>query len=160
MPTVEIFDFTESEQVFLSKAEQLCAAGEQCRSGVRDKLSKWGATREQTDHIVNYLTENNYIDEERYCRIYCDSKLHLQKWGRVKIAYRLREKHIDGALIDKALREIDPDLYHSTLSDLLSSKMRTLNEPDERKRRTKLMSFLSSHGFTVDEIEKALSSPK
>lgn len=151
------FNFTESEMAFVTKAEQYCATGEQCRSAVRDKLLTWGAGQELRERIVDYLTENDFINEERYCRIYCDSKMHLQKWGRVKIAYQLRSKRIDNTTINKALQEINEEDYQETLSSLTRNKNNSITEPDNKKRRAKLMSFLSSHGFTISEIENAVA---
>lgn len=151
-------NFSESELAFVTKAEQYCASGEQCRSAVRDKLLTWGAGQELRERIVDYLTENDYINEERFCRIYCESKLHLQKWGRVKIAYQLRSKRIDNATINKALQNIDEEVYQQTLTNLTVNKNNSIVEPDNKKRRAKLMSFLSSHGFTIEEIEGAVAA--
>ena len=150
------FDFTESERAYITKAEQYCAANEQCRSAVRDKLMTWGADRQLTERITEYLVDQSFIDEERYCRIYCDSKLHLQKWGRLKIAYQLRSKRIDNATIEKALSNIDEEQYSDILHSLAETKARTLKDEDIRKRRNKLTSYLSSHGFTIGEIDNAV----
>ena len=151
-------NFTESEMVFVTKAEQFCATGEQCRSAVRDKLLTWGAGQELRERVVDYLMENDFINEERYCRIYCESKMHLQKWGRVKIAYQLRSKRIDNTTINKALQDIDEEEYQRTLTTLTENKNNSIMEPDKKKRRAKLMSFLSSHGFTISEIENAVAA--
>lgn len=158
MSTKNNFIFTESEAAFVTKAEQYCATGEQCRSAVRDKLLTWGAGQELRERIVDYLAENDFINEERFCRIYCESKMRLQKWGRVKIAYQLRSKRIDNNTINKALQEIDEEEYQRTLTTLTENKNNNITEPDNKKRRAKLMSFLSSHGFTIDEIENAVSA--
>ena len=152
------FNFTENEMAFVTKAEQYCATGEQCRSAVRDKLLTWGANQELRDRIVDYLTENDFINEERYCRIYCESKIRLQKWGRVKIAYQLRSKRIDNSTINKALQEIDEEEYHNTLTTLTETKNKSIVEPNDKRRSAKLTSFLSSHGFTIEEIENAVKA--
>jgi regulatory protein len=152
------FNFTENEMTYVTKAEQYCATGEQCRSAVRDKLLTWGASQVLRERIVDYLTENDFINEERYCRIYCESKIRLQKWGRVKIAYQLRSKRIDNSTINKVLQEIDEEEYQRTLTTLTENKNKNIVEPDNKKRRAKLMSFLSSHGFTISEIENAVAA--
>lgn len=153
----ESYNFTESERAYLSRAEQYCATSEQCCSTVRDKLVTWGASRELTGHIVDRLVADGFIDEERYCRLYCDSKLRLQKWGRVKIAYQLRGKQINNKLIESSIQHIDPELYNSTLRQLAENKMKTINDSDPRKRQSKLMSFLASHGFTPTEIHNIIT---
>lgn len=148
--------FTEADKAFISKAEQYCATAEQCRTSVMEKLLTWGADRELAGNIVDHLVENGFIDEARYCRIYCESKLHLQKWGRIKINYMLRNKRIDNKIIANALQQIDKEQYSETLRQLAESKIRTLNETDPHKRISKLVSFLASHGFEQSEIYNTL----
>jgi len=148
--------FTDADKAFISKAEHYCATAEQCRTSVMEKLLTWGADREQAGYIVDYLVDNDFIDEARYCRIYCDSKLHLQKWGRIKINYMLRNKRIDNKIIANALQQIDDEQYTETLRQLAESKMRTLDDTDPVKRTQKLISFLASHGFEQSEILKVV----
>ena len=148
--------FNETEQAYVSKAEQYCATNEQCRSAVRDKLRTWGADMGLTERIVEYLVDNDFINEERYCRIYCDSKINLQKWGRIKIAYQLRSKRIENKIIDQTLKNIDEQTYTETLHNLAVNKASSIKEDDPVKLRNKLVTFLSSHGFTPDEIHNAL----
>jgi len=147
--------FNESEIPFLSKAEQYCAQSEQCRSSVMDKLTRWGASHELSERIINYLVKNDYINERRFCQIYSESKMNLQKWGRIKIAYQLRAKRIDKRLIDEALTNLDPNRYHEVLLQLARQKMSTIKDDNSFARRNKLMAFLASHGFESDEIIKA-----
>ena len=154
----EVFVFSESERAFVSKAEQYCVQGEQCRSAVFDKLKAWGADEELAQKVTDYLEEEGFIDERRYCRLYCESKLRLQKWGRVKIAYNLRMKRIGNELIEEALRELDEEQYFDTLRQLAESKRRSLHESDPRKLNAKLVSFLASHGFTMNEILECLNA--
>ena len=147
--------FNESEIPFLSKAEQYCAQSEQCRSSVMDKLTRWGASHELSERIINYMVKNDYINERRFCQIYSESKMNLQKWGRIKIAYQLRAKRIDKRLIDEALTNLDPNRYHEVLLQLARQKMSTIKDDNPFARRNKLMAFLASHGFESDEIIKA-----
>ena len=154
----EVFVFSESERAFVSKAEQYCVQGEQCRSAVFDKLKAWGADEELAQKVTDYLEEEGFIDERRYCRLYCESKLRLQKWGRVKIAYNLRMKRIGNELIEEALRELDEEQYFDTLRQLAENKRRSLHESDPRKLNAKLVSFLASHGFTMNEILECLNA--
>lgn len=150
------YKFTDADKAFISKAEQYCAANEQCRSAVKEKLLAWGADRILAGHIVDYLVDNDFINEARYCRLYCDSKLRLQKWGRIKINYMLRGKQIDNKTITSALQGLDAGLYRETLVQLAESKLRTIDEDNPLKRKAKLTSYLASHGFESDEIQEAL----
>ncbi len=150
--------FNETEHLIVSKAEQYCAQNEQCRSAVRDKLYAWGADRELTERVITHLVENDFINESRYCRIYCNSKLHLQKWGRIKIGYQLRAKRIDNKIIEETLQTIDEETYLETLNNLAATKAKSLTESDPKKKEAKLVNFLTSHGFEINEIQSAIKN--
>ena len=147
------FKFTDADKAFISKAEHYCATAEQCRTSVMEKLLSWGADRALAGRIVDHLVETKFIDEARYCKIYCESKLHLQKWGSIKINYMLRSKRIDNHIIANALQQIDETQYTETLRQLAETKLRTLHDTDPYKLRGKLASFLASHGFEQSEIQ-------
>ncbi len=149
--------FNESEIPFLQKAEQYCAQEEQCRSSVMDKLTRWGASHELSERIITHLVKNNFINEERFCRIYCESKLNLQKWGRIKIAYQLRAKRVEKRHIDEALKGLDTNRYHEVLLQLAQNKSHILKDEDPLKKKAKLISFLASHGFESNEINNVLN---
>ena len=153
-------ELDETERGWLARAERYCSQGEQCRQTVTEKLLSWGAGMESAMRIADKLVEEGFVDDARYCRIYCESKLHLQKWGRVKIAYNLRAKRIDSAIIANALDNLDEERYTDTLTQLAESKSRTLKESDPMKRRAKIAAFLASHGFERNEIYEAINKLK
>lgn len=138
----------------VQKAEKYCSADEHCRSSVRAKLFGWGALRTDVDVIIEYLCENDYINEERYALVYCNSKMRSQKWGRIKMAYQLRSKQIPKEIIESTLKQIDETAYNEILDGLAESKWELLaDESDERKKRIKFFNFLASKGFENDEIQ-------
>lgn len=146
----------EMEQRWLERAVRYCAQGEQCTAGVRSKLREWGATATASERIVAYLTDNGYVDDQRYAGLYCDSKVRLQHWGRVKIAAQMRAKGLDKSTIDEALAGIDEEEYTRVLHEVTDKKWRTLHESDPRKRRAKMMAFLAGRGYTMTEIDDAI----
>lgn len=152
----EEMQLAEMEQRWRARAVRYCAAGEQCSAAVRDKLADWGATASATERIMRYLIENQYVDDGRYCHLYCDSKVRLQKWGRVKIAASLRAKRLEASAIDEAIDAIDEEEYQSMLLGVAQSKWDSLTESDPRKRQAKLLAFLAQRGFTRGEALAAL----
>ena len=81
----------------LERARRWCAAEERCESGVREKLAAWGAGSGDADDIVASLTEEGYLDDGRYARAYCESKVLRQHWGRQKVCYQLRLKRLSAS---------------------------------------------------------------
>lgn len=153
------YKFDENLLPIIQRAEKYCANDEHCRSSVRAKLLVWGATRPQADMIVQYLVDSDFINELRYAQHYCGSKMRMQKWGRVKMAYQLRSKQIPKAIIEKTLASLDKDAYTSILADLARTKWEQLaTEPDQNRRRTKVVNFLCSKGFELSEVQASLTT--
>ncbi|MGL4994273.1 MAG: regulatory protein RecX [Bacteroidales bacterium] len=141
----------------VNRAAAFCASSEHCRSEVVDKLEKWGVSPEDTDSIIEYLQKEGYLNEERYAEFYVRDKYRINKWGRVKIEYSLRQKRVERSAISSALDTIDQDLYMDNLCDLLKAKSRTVSSKDSYDRRAKLYRFAASRGFDSEEISRALS---
>ena len=148
MPTPN--NFTLEEKAFLSRAQLYCDRQEQCPSAVMDKLRTWGASQDVALRVINQLIADDFLNPKRFCKYYAESKLHQQKWGRIKIAYQLRARQLDNALVKQAVESSDPEQYHETLRQLTADKWPTIKDADPRRRRYKLVSFLSSHGFTQE----------
>ena len=147
----------QTDNAMLDRARHWCAQAEQCESGVRQKLVAWGANADDADVIVDCLRDENYIDDTRYVRAYCESKLIGQGWGRQKVIYQLRLKHLPKDAIDKGLAVVDEERYEAKLLEVTEHKLRELASLAERERDRKLSAFLLSRGFTYGEINKAIA---
>ena len=143
--------------LLLAKAERYCANEEQCKTSVRKKLCDWGVSVELSNKIVAKLVEQGFIDERRYARAYCSSKLRHQKWGRLKVIYQLRSKQVPPKFITEALQEIPDEEYRGIMRQVADEKWATYNADEPLgKRRAKLSTFLASRGFEAPEIQTIL----
>lgn len=69
-------------------------------------------------------------------------KYRFDRWGRLKIAAALRQRHIPDAAIRCAMEEvIDEDTYMQNLCDLIAKKAAISPEKD------KILRFAASRGF-------------
>lgn len=151
--------YTEDEILF--KITAYCSLAEHCEQEIRLKLSAWGMTEaECQDLLLNYLRENDYLSEYRYCRAFVHDKLLYQGWGRIKIRVGLQLKGLPLADIQTALAEIEETQYQQILQDLLRKKARSLKqgtdfEQIEPEGKARLIRFASSRGFSYPEIKTA-----
>ena len=123
------------------KAEAYCAAAERSEYDVRLKLRQWNSDAKIADEIVDFLYNHDFLNVERYCQAFVHDKLLFQGWGRIKIEYMLRAKHLPAIAIQNALKSIDEAEYARVLS---------------RLSKTKSFSTLLQRGFTAEEIRKVL----
>lgn len=129
------------------KAKNYCAYQERCIADVRKKLIEWKVNPESMNIIIHLLLSEDYINEERFARIFAGGKFRIKKWGRNKINAALRAKRIPDNLIHLGLQQIDEEEYAQTLNALINKKKESLKDPASPAGRNKVINYALSRGF-------------
>jgi regulatory protein len=140
------------------KAEKYCAYQERSQLEVKNKLLGMGLMMAETNEILVELVRDNFINEERFAQAFAKGKLKVKKWGNRKITMALKNKGITETLIQKVLREIDPNQYIEELRFSIQKKARTLKESDPWKRAGKLKQYLIGKGFEPELVFKEVDA--
>ncbi len=144
-------------QELFTKAAKYCAKRETSEFDIRNKLKNWGANEQQIEQIIQQLKQHNFIDNLRFATAFAHDKFKFNSWGKIKIQYKLREKHINQDIIEKALQTIDSDEYEKTLKKQLENKLKSLsNITDPLILRKKLTAFALNRGFEYELINKTI----
>ncbi|GAB4474056.1 MAG: regulatory protein RecX [Thermoflexibacter sp.] len=143
----------EKKSHLFQKAASFCAYQERCLSEIKEKLYEWEASQEEAEEIITQLIKEKYVDEERFAKIYAGSKFRTKKWGRLKIKYMLKQKHIPTALISKGLQQINAEEYYETLKTLAIQKKEALSNKFDK---VKLYNYLISKGFESDLVQEVV----
>lgn len=142
----------------LSRAASLCSASERCPSDIHAKAIGWGLTEADASRLVVRLTEENFLNEERYVRAFVNDKFRFQHWGRTKIRFALRAKGLSDSLVSQALEEvIDTEDYLDDCVRLLQQRMRGMSLPLSQADRARLYRFAAQRGFESNVISRSLS---
>ena len=151
---------SDTYRTLLDKARRYCALSEQCEDAVRQKLVTWGATPAESDAVVSTLYSEDYLDDVRYARAYCESKILHQQWGRQKVLYQLRLKHLPRPAVEAGMAAVNDDDYLAILASLAEKKLAELqrSSDDPSALRQKLTSFLVSRGFLISEINQVITN--
>jgi regulatory protein len=136
--------------VALKKILHYCDYQDRCKKEIFAKLNTFELADNDKDFIVDFLNDEGYINDERYCRSYVKSKLNLKKWGVNKIKISLISKGVDRDIIDAVVSEIDQDSYREELIKLLENKK--INESDPYKRKAKLIRYAVSKGYSINDV--------
>ena len=134
------------------KAEKYCAYQERSQLEVKSKLLGLGLTMAETNEILVELVRDNFINEERFAVAFAKGKLKVKKWGNRKITIALKNKGITEGLIQKVLKDLDPDQYIGELRYSIQKKDRTIKETDPWKRAGKLKQYLMGKGFEPELV--------
>ncbi len=141
----------EQYMILQQKASAYCSLSEHCESEVREKLTTWGCDDAGiAQQVIDYLVENSFLSDSRYCTAYTHDKLLYQGWGKRKIEMMLRQKKLPQAAIREALDSIDDEQYTTILQSLLQKKARSLKRETGDMLQMKLLRFAASRGFDYE----------
>lgn len=141
-----------TEQEAYDRLSALCASAEHCTADIMKKLREWGVDDGDQQRIINRLTQERYIADDRYARAFIRDKYIYNKWGRNRLTQELKLRHIPMAAICAAMEEIDDEEYNNILTSMLQKKKKSIKARSNYEMRSKLYRFAISHGYTMDEI--------
>lgn len=142
------------------KAAKYCAGGEKAPFQVKQKLLNWELTEEEAQSVLQQLTTEKFIDEERFARAYVNDKFRFNQWGKIRIKMELQQLHICKELIEESLEIIDPETYEQTMTQLATRKWNNLKD-EIWTRKQKVTASLVRKGFEMDlaiEITRQVSA--
>ena len=137
----------------LQKAKHYCAYQERSHAEVKEKLYSMGLRKAEVETILSQLIEEDYLNEERFAKMFAGGKFRMKHWGRVKIKYELKQRHVSEYNTMKAMKEINEEDYVSAFNKLFDEKLLSLkSEKNVPTRKKKLMDYLLQKGYERDMI--------
>ena len=148
----------KTEEQALSTLTTLCSRSEHCTGEMLEKMRRWNLSEEAQARVMAYLTDNRYVDDERFTRAFVKDKLLYNKWGRRKIEQALWQKHVETQIYQPILDEIGQNEWKAQLLPLLKSKRKSVKGQSDYEVSAKLIRFALGRGFTMDVIRLCLDS--
>jgi regulatory protein len=136
----------------LIKAANFCAYQERTHKEVRQRLAELEVISDESEAIITWLIENNYLNEERFARIFAGSKFRQKKWGRIKIRQELKMRGVSDYCLKAGMSEIDGEDYMITLQEIIEKKSRDIKDSNKLIIKQKLVKFALSRGFENDLV--------
>jgi len=137
--------------------ENFCAYQERCHKEVAQKLYDLHMIPEAREKITLHLLQHNFLNEERFSKAFARGKFSIKNWGRIRIVNELKFRNISPYNIKTALKEIDEDDYLNTIQKVAEKKWALLKEPNAFKKRSKLLTYLSSKGYESELIYEVVN---
>lgn len=143
----------------LTQMERFCAYQERSLHEVEQKLHKTELSESEKLCMLDWLREENFLNEERFARAYVRGKFRIKLWGRQKIAAELYKHKVNRSRITEALaEEIGEEPYRENIRLLIHRKLRTISgDPDSFTLRNKLLSYLTGKGYETGPVLEELS---
>ena len=131
----------------LDKMAKYCAYQERCVKDVKDKLKTFDIPQEEKTKILDYLLDNRFVNDERFAKIFVQSKSNQNDWGANKIRYHLIQKGIAKDIIEEALGQTDEEVYRQRLIEILKTKAKTVKAANDFEKKRKLAAYAMQKGF-------------
>ena len=148
----------ETPQQAFGKIKQYCAYQERCHSEVKERLYSYGLLKVEVEEILSKLIEENYLNEERFAKSFAGGKFRVKHWGKRKIRQHLQQRGIAGYNLEQAMKEIAPDDYRETLTELLTKKRLLIRDENPMVVKQKLVRYALSKGYESDLIWQVLGA--
>ncbi|MCU0439753.1 MAG: RecX family transcriptional regulator [Raineya sp.] len=143
----------------ITKMAAFCAYQERSQQEVREKLySEYMLDSEEIEFVIAELIGQNFINEERFAKVFVGSKFRVKKWGKLKIKQALRKYQLSTYCINQGLAEITDEEYEKTILEVLKKKNKQVAEPNFLKRKQKLLQYATSKGYEMDIVLDLLDS--
>ena len=146
-----------SKKEALSILTRICSKKEICSSEAIQKLGDWGISESDTKEIRDYLIKEKFIDDLRYATHFASDKFRFNKWGKYKISYSLKQKHISETIISEALENFPEEEYRKFIREELIKKMHSLPKTSNYELKGKLYRFAMGRGFENNLIMELLN---
>lgn len=141
-----------SIQEVKTKLYRYCAYQERCHQEVEQKLRDLGIYGDAAQEVITHLISENFLNEERFAKIYTASKFRLKHWGRLRIVRELEQRNLSRHCIRAGLTEIKEDEYRVSLRALLEKKASLLDLSNIYTLRDRVSKFAIQKGFEPELV--------
>ena len=150
-----LISFTEDEKIIIEKIQSYCLYQDRCINEVKYKLYSFKVSSQLVENIVEYLIDNDYLNEERYTKMFIQGKLRIKKWGRIKLKYELRLKGIDIKIINEHINQINEEDYIEYFNEFSTNKIKFLKGSNDQKKRS-FINYFTYRGWENNLIYEKL----
>ena len=147
--------FSEDENIIIEKIQSYCLYQERCIKEVKNKLYSFKVSSKLAKNIVEYLIDNDYLNEERYTKMFVQGKLRIKKWGRIKLKYELKLKGVYTNIIEDNINKINEEEYINYFNEFSTNKIKFLKGSKDKKKRS-FINYFTYRGWENNLIYQKL----
>jgi regulatory protein len=128
---------------------------------VRRHLVAHDVDARSADEAIRELTEQGYLDDHRFARLFAEDKRHLEQWGAGRIRRALLACGIAPELAETVLGEDDgpSERGGGELERAMALLRRRFpNPPRDRRERERSLGMLLRKGYELELAREALTA--
>ena len=124
---------------------------------IYDKLLELGFSTEIINRVIADLEQLEYINDEEYAKKFIENNKKSKKISKSMIKLKLKNKGIDGEIIEKYLEKLAVSDFDAIEKVLIKKKFSD-DLPFEEKNR--ILAYCVRKGFSLDEVLKVIKEIK
>lgn len=136
-----------------NKAFKLLSYRERTIKEIEDRLSKKDFEADVIKAVVDFLLENDYLNENRFAEMWIRSRKKHHPRGRKLIYKELKNKGVNQRIINNALNEYLSREEEVEMAEYLKDKW-LRRRTEENSSSYKLKNYLANKGFSYDLVYK------
>lgn len=147
------FDTEPTTADLRERTLRLLARREHSRVELTRKLGSAGFAREEIDVLLDDFETRNWLSDQRFAESYVAD--HRARAGSIKLAYDLRQRGVNDAVIEAVLSE-----HHDSELDRARAvwEKKFGTPPANPAEKARQIRFMQSRGFTSETIRQTLSN--
>ena len=134
----------------------LCARAEHSSGEMLEKMRRWQLSEDARERVLDRLIDENFVDDERFARLFVREKIRFDRWGRRKIEQALYQKGVASDISRRVLDEVDDEAYVAELKKLIAAKRRSVQAESDYEMRAKLTKYALGRGFGYNVIRQCI----
>jgi regulatory protein len=120
---------------------------------VEAKLRDKGFDEAVIQSAIASLFRLGYLDDEKFARMWAESRIRLSAFGRRRIERELRAKGVDPEIVRETLSGVFADDQEIDIAERAAArKVHVMKSLDRETRRRRIAGFLERKGFPYDVI--------
>jgi regulatory protein len=126
---------------------------------IRRYLSGKELPEEEIQRVIDRLLDLGFLDDLAFARYWIENRDTFRPRGAMAIRYELRQKGVDGTIIDEALQSEELNEVESAYRVARKRLPRLRDIQERREFQEKLAAYLSRRGFrweTIREVSEQL----
>ncbi len=126
---------------------------------IRSRLKLKGYADPLIEDIVASLERTGDLNDEKFAKIWVESRMHMNPAGDVVLKHELKGKGVSDSIIEAALNEKAGkyDEYELALS-MAKDRFERFKKLDRRKATKRIYDFLLRRGFKYDNIRRVVEN--
>jgi regulatory protein len=119
---------------------------------IRQNLRRHNMEEETIQYVLERLKDNGLVNDAGFAQIWVDNRAELRPRSRRALAFELKQRGVDSAIIEQTLDKVDDSAMAYQAAHRQAHKIKNY---EWREFRLKMLRYLAQRGFAYEDSAEA-----